>query len=126
MTHTRENRIEAESMSLKLRLTVMNFFQFYVWGAWLITIGRYWFENKGWPGTSFGAMFSTMGIASLFMPALMGIVADRWINAERLYGILHILGAVCLFAYRGGHICGASGHWGSSMLLKQRLHSQLG
>lgn len=85
-------------MSLKLRLTVMNFFQFYVWGAWLITIGRYWFENKGWPGTSFGAMFSTMGIASLFMPALMGIVADRWINAERLYGILHIAGAVCLFA----------------------------
>ena len=83
-------------MSLKLRLIVMNFLQFFIWGAWLITIGRYWFENRGWSGTSFGAIFSTMGIASLFMPALMGIVADRWINAERLYGILHILGAVLL------------------------------
>ena len=83
-------------MSLKLRLIVMNFLQFFIWGAWLITIGRYWFENRGWSGTSFGAIFSTMGIASLFMPALMGIVADRWINAERLYGVLHILGAVLL------------------------------
>ena len=81
---------------LALRLTVANFLQFYIWGAWLITIGRYWFENRGWSGTSFGAIFSTMGIAALFMPALMGIVADRWINAERLYGILHILGAVLL------------------------------
>lgn len=83
-------------MSLKQRLILMNFLQFFIWGAWLITIGRYWFENRGWSGTSFGAIFSTMGIASLFMPALMGIVADRWINAERLYGILHILGAVML------------------------------
>ena len=83
-------------MSIKLRLIVMNFLQFFIWGAWLITIGRYWFENRGWSGTSFGAIFSTMGIASLFMPALMGIVADRWLNAERLYGILHILGAVLL------------------------------
>ncbi|HTL13475.1 MAG TPA: nucleoside permease [Thermomonas sp.] len=83
-------------MSLKLRLTVMNFLQFFVWGAWLITIGRYWFENRGWSGTSFGAIFSTMGISALFMPSLMGIVADRWINAERLYGALHILGGVFL------------------------------
>ena len=83
-------------MSLKLRLILMNFLQFFVWGAWLLTIGAYWFQTKQWSGTSFGAIFSTMGIASLFMPALMGIVADRWINAERLYGILHILGAVLL------------------------------
>lgn len=83
-------------MSLKQRLILMNFLQFFIWGAWLITIGRYWFENRGWSGTSFGAIFSTMGIASLFMPALMGIVADRFLNAERLYGILHILGAALL------------------------------
>ncbi|HET7126590.1 MAG TPA: nucleoside permease [Lysobacter sp.] len=83
-------------MNLKLRLTAMNFLQFFVWGAWLITIGRYWFENRGWSGTSFGAIFSTMGISALFMPSLMGIVADRWINAEKLYGALHILGGVFL------------------------------
>ncbi|MBC7990398.1 MAG: nucleoside permease [Luteimonas sp.] len=84
-------------MSLKLRLIVMNFLQFFVWGAWLLTIGAYWFQTKQWSGTGFGAIFSTMGIASLFMPALMGIVADKWINAEKLYGLLQIGGAVVLF-----------------------------
>ncbi len=83
-------------MGLKLRLIVMNFLQFFVWGAWLLTIGAYWFQNRHWSGTSFGAIFSTMGFASLFMPALMGIVADKWINAEKLYGLLHIGGAVML------------------------------
>ena len=83
-------------MNLKLRLVVMNFLQFFVWGAWLITIGRFWFENRHWSGTSFGAIFSTMGIAALFMPALMGVVADKWISAHKLYGALHLLGAVML------------------------------
>src|SRR5690606_38897182 len=41
---------ENDRMNLKLRLVVMNFFQFFVWGAWLITIGRYWFENMHWSG----------------------------------------------------------------------------
>lgn len=84
-------------MSLKLRLIVMNFLQFFIWGAWLITIGAYWFQHKQWSGTSFGAIFSTMGISALFMPALMGVVADKWINAEKLYGLLHLAGAALLF-----------------------------
>lgn len=75
----------------------MNFLQFFVWGAWLITIANYWFGTKGWEGTQFGAIFATMGIASLFMPTIIGIVADRWVNAEKLYSILHLLYAVCLF-----------------------------
>ncbi len=69
----------------------MNFLQFFVWGSWLITISNYWFATKGWGPAEFGAIFSTMGISALFMPALMGMVADRWINAERLYGVLHLL-----------------------------------
>lgn len=84
-------------MSLKLRLILLNFLQFFIWGSWLITIGGYWFQNKGWSGTEFGAIFSTMGIASLFMPALMGVIADRWLNAEKLLGILHFLGAIAMF-----------------------------
>jgi len=75
----------------------MNFFQFFVWGAWLITIANYWFGTKNWEGTQFGLVFGTMGIASLFMPTLTGIIADRWVNAEKLYGILHILYAAVLF-----------------------------
>ena len=84
-------------MSLKLRLIVMNFLQFFIWGSWLISIGAYWFQNRHWTGTQFGAIFSTMGIASLFMPSIVGIIADKWINAEKLYGILHLAGAVMLF-----------------------------
>lgn len=84
-------------MSIKNRLIAMNFFQFFVWGAWLITIANFWFGTKGWDGTQFGLVFGTMGIASLFMPTLTGIIADRWINAEKLYGVLHILYALVLF-----------------------------
>jgi NHS family xanthosine MFS transporter len=85
-------------MNTKLRLTVMSFLQFFIWGSWLITIGAYWFQTKQWSGAQFGAIFSTMGIASIFMPSLMGIVADKWINAEKLYGILHILGGMVLLS----------------------------
>ena len=84
-------------MSIKFRLVVMNFLQFFVWGSWLITIGAYWFQNKHWGGAQFGAIFSTMGIASLFMPSIAGVIADKYINAEKLYGLFHIAGAVVLF-----------------------------
>ncbi len=83
--------------NIKLRLIVMNFLQFFIWGSWLITIGAYWFQTKHWSGTQFGAIFSTMGIASLFMPSIAGIIADRWVNAEKLYGIFQICGAIVLF-----------------------------
>ena len=83
-------------MNLKMRLIVMSFLQFFVWGACLITVANYWFGTKQWDGTQFGAIFSTMGIASIFMPTLCGIIADRWLNAEKLYGILHILGGLTL------------------------------
>jgi NHS family xanthosine MFS transporter len=71
--------------------------QFFVWAAWLITIANYWFGTKQWDGADFGVIFSTMGIASLFMPTITGILADKWINAERLYAILHILYAATMF-----------------------------
>lgn len=89
---------------LKLRLIIMNFIQFFIWGSWLITIGAYWFQtlpklypNEQWTGSAFGALFSTMGWAALVMPSLLGIVADKWINAEKLLGICHLIGALVLF-----------------------------
>ncbi|MDD4198716.1 MAG: nucleoside permease [Paludibacter sp.] len=85
-------------MGLKLRLTIMSFFQYMIWGAWLITIGVFWFENRKWSGAEFGAIFSTIGIASVFMPALFGIIADKWMNAEKMYGILHILSGIAIFS----------------------------
>lgn len=83
-------------MTLKLRLIVMQFLQYFILGSWLLTIGAYWFQTKEWSGTEFGAIFSTIGLASLFMPALAGVVADRWINAEKLLGLFHLAGACTL------------------------------
>ncbi|BEV03250.1 MULTISPECIES: nucleoside permease [Chryseobacterium] len=84
-------------MNLKLRLTVLSFLQFFVWGAWLITMANFWFGTKHWDGAQFGAVFGTMGIASIFMPTITGIIADRWVNAERIFSVLHILYGIVLF-----------------------------
>jgi NHS family xanthosine MFS transporter len=83
-------------MSLKLRLTLMNFLEFFIWGAWLITIANYWFGNKIGDPSQFGKIFMTLGLSSIVMPTLTGIIADRWINAERLFGILHILSGIVI------------------------------
>jgi NHS family xanthosine MFS transporter len=58
---------------------------------------NFWFGTKRWDGTEFGAVFGTMGIASIFMPTIAGIIADRWINAERLYAFMHIMYGGVLF-----------------------------
>ena len=83
-------------MNIKNRLVVMSFLQFFVWGAWLITVGDYCFVTKHWTFEEFGIIFSTLGASSIFMPAITGIIADKWINAEKLYGVLHILGGIIL------------------------------
>ncbi|MEP6950970.1 MAG: nucleoside permease [Ginsengibacter sp.] len=83
-------------MNVRLRLIIMNFLEFFIWGSWLISIGNYLGGTLHFTGAQIGAVFSTLGIASLFMPALMGIIADKWINAERVLGLCHILGACML------------------------------
>lgn len=77
--------------AVKTRLTVLSFFQFFVWGAWLTTIGTYCTAGKGWTFPQFGAIFSTLALSSILMPSLVGIIADKWLRAERLYGILHLV-----------------------------------
>jgi NHS family xanthosine MFS transporter len=84
------------TLTIKNRLIFMSFLQFFIWGSWLITIYNYWFETKGWDGVQFGAVFTTLGLSALFMPTLAGIAADKWINAERLYGVLHLVGGAIL------------------------------
>lgn len=73
--------------NLKFRLIVMNFLQYAVWGAYLICMSRYLADHG--MGTHIGIFYSVQGIVSIFMPALMGIVADRWIPAQKLLGICH-------------------------------------
>lgn len=92
---------QPDFMNIKLRLIGMNFLEFFVWGSWLISFGGYMIVTLGFTGVQVGSIYATMGIASLFMPALLGIVADRWINAERVLGLCHLAGAVLLlFASR--------------------------
>lgn len=82
---------------IRFRLTLLSFLQFFIWGSWLITIGTFWFETKKWGPQDFGVIFSTMGIGALIMPAIMGIIADRYVSAQKLYGILHLLGGIGLY-----------------------------
>ena len=89
-------------MNIKLRLTLMSFFQFFVWGIWLISLGGYMFANFNNPvdptlGSKVGNTYGTMGWASLIMPALMGILADKYIRAEIVLGICHIVAGAGLY-----------------------------
>lgn len=83
-------------MSIKLRLTILNFLQFAVWGAYLTSMGNY--LGAIGLGSKIGLFYAMQGIVSIFMPAIMGIIADRWIQAQRLLGISHLLAAVFLIA----------------------------
>ena len=76
-------------MNLKVRLVIMNFLQFAVWGAYLTSMGSY-LVNVNLAG-SIGWFYAMQGIVSMFMPALIGIVADRWIPAQRMLGLCHLL-----------------------------------
>ncbi|MCK9255447.1 MAG: MFS transporter [Bacteroidales bacterium] len=82
-------------MNTKFRLIFMNFFQFFVWGAWMMTLAHYGLHEKGWNAKEFGLVFSTMGFASIIMPTLFGIIADKW-KANYVYGISHILFATTM------------------------------
>ncbi len=79
-------------MNMKLRLIVMNFLQFAVWGAYLTSMGSY--LAKIGMGAQIGWFYSIQGVVSLFMPALMGVVADKYIPAQKLLGFCHAISAL--------------------------------
>jgi MFS transporter, NHS family, xanthosine permease len=89
-------------MNLKAKLTVLSFLQFFVWGIWLISLGGYMFATFNNPvdpalGSKVGNTYGTMGWASLAMPALMGILADKYIRAEIVLGLCHLFAGVGLY-----------------------------
>ncbi|MBO5182100.1 MAG: MFS transporter [Paraprevotella sp.] len=83
-------------MNVKVRLTIMNFLEFAVWGAYLTSMGTY--LAKAGMATYIGWFYSVQGIVSLFMPALMGIVADRWMQSQRVLSLCHLLAGVFMVA----------------------------
>lgn len=83
-------------MNLKIRLIVMNFLQYAVWGTYLTCMARYLGPHG--MGTHIGLFYSVQGIVSIFMPALVGILADRWIPAQKMLGICHALAGISMIA----------------------------
>ena len=82
--------------NLKLRLIVMNFLEFAVWGAYLTSMGGY-LATHGL-ATNIGWFYAVQGIVSLFMPALLGILADRWIPAQKVLSLSHLLAGALMIA----------------------------
>lgn len=79
-------------MNIKIRLVIMNFLQFAVWGAYLTSMGSYLIKIG--LGAHIGMFYAMQGIVSLFMPAILGIIADRWIPAQKLLGMSHFIAAL--------------------------------
>ena len=82
--------------NLKLRLIVMNFLEFAVWGAYLTSMGGYLFSHG--LGEQIGWFYAVQGIVSLFMPALMGILADRWLPAQKVVSLSHAIAGLLMIA----------------------------
>jgi len=83
-------------MNLKIRLALMNFLEFAVWGAYLTCMGMY--LSRIGLTSHIGYFFAMQGFVSLFMPAVMGIVADKWVPAQRLLGLCHLVAGLFMMA----------------------------
>ena len=83
--------------STGVQLSLMMFFQYFIWSAWYVTMGTYMKENLHSTDVQIGAAFSALAIATMISPFFVGMVADRYFAAQRIIGVLHLAGAVLLF-----------------------------
>lgn len=81
---------------IKVRLTVMNFLEFAVWGAYLTCMGNY--LVKAGMGTEIAWFYALQGIVSIFMPTIMGIIGDKWVQPQRLLGTCHLCAGLAMIA----------------------------
>lgn len=93
-------------MKTKIQLTLLFFLEYAIWGAYLTSMGTYLAQHG--LGASIGWFYSAQGLAALFMPALMGIVADRWVPAQKMLGLCHLVAGLAKMAMcHYGLVCGA-------------------
>lgn len=86
-------------MGIASRLKVMSFLQYFIWGSWLVTLGSYMINTLDFSGANVGMIYSSKGLAAIIMPGIMGIIADKWLRAERAYMLCHLVCAgVLLYA----------------------------
>jgi len=75
----------------------MMFLQFFIWGGWFVTLGTFLGANLGASGAEIGMAFSTQSWGAIIAPVFIGLIADRFFNAERILGVLHLIGAVLMY-----------------------------
>jgi nucleoside transporter len=87
--------------SIRVRLCVMMFLEFFIWGGWFVTMGSYLAANLQASGAQSALAYSTQSWGAIIAPFIVGLIADRYFNAERMLGVLHIVGGVLLYALYG-------------------------
>ena len=81
----------------KFQLSLMMFLQFFIWGGWFVTLGTFLGNNLGASGAETGMAFSTQSWGAIIAPFFIGLIADRYFNAEKILGVLHLIGAVLMY-----------------------------
>ncbi|MEZ5038866.1 MAG: nucleoside permease [Saprospiraceae bacterium] len=83
-------------INTRIQLSIMMFLQFFIWGCWYVTMGTY-FGTLGFQGSDVGNAYSTISLGAIFAPLFVGMIADRFFNAEKVLGALHLIGAGLLY-----------------------------
>jgi nucleoside transporter len=82
---------------IRLKLSIMMFLEFFIWGAWFVTLGTFLGNNLSASGSETAAVFSTQSWGAIIAPFIIGLIADRYFNAEKILGILHLAGAFLMY-----------------------------